>query len=346
MHVVTVALTVAVFSLALAYVVSSRQVRRLVKQVSIPLATTAKSESQRLLRRFAETRRPGVLTQRARQRAKRDAQPAAASQELAALDTTAVSVAHLVGVLHAAAAASRDGASEAAIQLRAVAKDLEAAADGETARLEKAVAKVEAETEDELVELYLEVTCLEEECKQRLRAAVAVQHARAARRLAVEAANALSRCASLPPGLVDLRSISLPPIPDVDASPYATENGEAAAHHRHNGLPTSLGRGTPLATVAEHAAGSLLAPPLTPPSPSVAAAGGAAGGVGGGQTGAMLMRASEMLRLRRGLPASTPSGPGVVLFRGHHEEGMAPLFPTSSLGADVTSDESDGDGGN
>ena len=341
MHLVTVALTVAVFSLALAYVVSSRRVRRLVKQVSIPLATTAKSESQRLLRRFAETRRPGALTQRARQRAKggRDTQPSGgASQELTALDNTAVSVAHLVGVLHAAAAASRDASSEAALQLRAVAQDLEAAADAETARLEKAVAGVENDCEDELVGLYLEVTCLEEECKQRLRAAVAVQHSRAARRLAVAAAHALGRVQSLPPGLVDLRSMSAHPIPDLDA---ADDGG--AAPQQEDGLLTSS-RGAPLATVHEHASGSLLAPPLTPPSPSVGAAGGAVGG--GGQQGALLMRASEMLRLRRGLPATAPSGPGVALFRGHgHEEG-APLFPTSSLGADLTSDESDGDGGN
>jgi len=252
---------------------------------------------------------------------------------LGALDATTSHVAHLVGVLHAAAASNDDVAQ--ASQLTELATALQRESDSECASLETALSKIEADCEDQLVELYLEVTCLEEEAKQRLRAAVAEQHARAARRLRAAASRALSRVATLPPGIVDVRSLN-PPEEDADWNAAQTI-----------GSVLGFRDGAALAPVSEHPVDddALAAPPGTPPSPSVAAA--AAVKAGGD---ALLMRASEVLRLRRGLPASStllPGGGSVA--RGLFPKGdmtaggrTAPLSPAASTGAD-DSDDSDAD---
>jgi len=349
MHVVAYVLAVSLFSLALAYAVSSRKCRRVAATVVRPLLLVLFADAQRWARRLQDSRRPAQLTQRAKQRvASGKAAPSGGSagigqsgpsspsaKALGALDATTSHVAHLVGVLHAAAASNDDIAQ--ALQLTELATGLQRETDSECASLETALSKIEADCEDQLVELYLEVTCLEEEAKQRLRAAVAEQHARAAKRLRAAASRALARVATLPPGVVDVRSLN-PPEEDADWNAVHPIGADSILRFRG---------GAALAPVSEHPVDddALAAPPGTPPSPSVAAA--AAVKAGGG---ALLMRASEVLRLRRGLPASStlPPGGGSVA-RGLFPKGMtagghtAPLSPAASTGADITSDDSDAD---
>jgi hypothetical protein len=342
MHVVAYVFAVSLFSLALAYAVSSRKCRRVAATVVRPLLLVLFADAQRWARRLQDSRRPAQLTQRAKQRvASGKAGPtigqsgpsSPSAKALGALDATTSHVAHLVGVLHAAAASNDDIAQ--ALQLTELATALQRETDSECASLETALSKIEADCEDQLVELYLEVTCLEEEAKQRLRAAVAEQHARAAKRLRAAASRALARVATLPPGIVDVRSLN-PPEEDADWNAAQTI-----------GSVLGLRDGAALAPVSEHPVDddALAAPPGTPPSPSVAAA--AAVKAGGG---ALLMRASEVLRLRRGLPASSalPPGGGSVA-RGLFPKGdmtaggrTAPLSPAASTGAD-DSDDSDAD---
>jgi hypothetical protein len=307
---------------------SSRRVRQHVRRfaaaaVSLCWRCCARGsfELDRLLRATAETRRPRVLSARARLRARRDAAPAPPSAALAALDAANTQVFNLLAVF--ADAPTRDAAPD---ELASAARELEATAAAEATALATALARVERECEDELVDLYLEVTCLEEECKQKMRSAVAQEHATAERRLRAAALKALEVLRRSPDACVNPRTL-----------PSLEEAAVGATSQSKGGLPT----------VVE--SWDEQQPPPTPPSPSVAAAAAAAAAATTHQQHAapppagLLLRASEMLRVRRGLGSGAAS-PRSLLFR--PSAGSAPLSPTTSLGAaDATSDDEDSDDG-